>query len=92
MLIGLSFFDICRQKEVKKAAAKPRRAKGNNNATYCPPKKYPKSIIGYEPLCFYPHLIKNDLLPLSLCNADSDKSNICASMSAFKKLSSWEIS
>ncbi len=39
---------------------------------------HPETVIGYEPLCFYPHLIKNDLAPLSPCNAGSDILNICA--------------
>ena len=39
--------------------------------------KHPDTVIGYEPLCFYPHLIKQEYAPLGPCNAGTDTLNIC---------------
>lgn len=41
-------------------------------------KEHEDTVIGYEPLCFFPHLIDNNLAPLGPCNAGTDVLNICA--------------
>lgn len=40
--------------------------------------KHPDTVIGYEPLCFFPHLVKEGFVLQGPCNAGSDVLNICA--------------
>jgi len=41
-------------------------------------KKHSETVIGYEPLCFYPHLVDESYSLLGPCNAGNDVLNICA--------------
>ncbi len=41
-------------------------------------KKHSETVIGFEPLCFYPHLVNESYSVLGPCNAGNDVLNICA--------------
>lgn len=40
-------------------------------------KDHDDTVISYEPLCFFPHLIDKNMVPLGPCNAGSDVLNFC---------------